>query len=104
VNVTDTQGTSAASGAASTGLLKQKSLGQDAFLKLLITQLQHQDPSQPKEDTEFISQLAVFSQLEKLTEIAASVKALTERFEAQTPGGTDAAGSTNQTTQPETAA
>jgi flagellar basal-body rod modification protein FlgD len=107
VNVTETQGPSGANGAGSsqpaTGIT-QKSLGQDAFLKLLITQLQHQDPSQPKEDTEFISQLAVFSQLEKLTEIAASVKALTERLTTAADRGTDAAGSTNQTTQPATGA
>lgn len=43
------------------------SLGQDAFMQLLITQLQHQDPLKPKEDTEFIAQLAQFSSLEKLT-------------------------------------
>ncbi len=53
-------------------------LGQDAFLKLLITQLQHQDPLTPMENQEFIAQLAQFSSLEKLTEMAASL----ERIEA----------------------
>lgn len=43
------------------------SLGQDAFMQLLVTQLQHQDPLKPKDDTEFIAQLAQFSSLEKLT-------------------------------------
>lgn len=51
-------------------------LGQDAFLKLLTTQLQHQDPLQPKEDGEFLAQLAQFSSLEKLTEISASIQEL----------------------------
>ena len=45
-------------------------------MQLLITQLTHQDPTKPKEDTEFIAQLATFSQLEKLTSIADSIKQL----------------------------
>ncbi|TDO94463.1 flagellar basal-body rod modification protein FlgD [Halanaerobium saccharolyticum] len=40
-------------------------LGQDAFFKLLITQLQNQDPLNPMKDREFISQMAEFSSLEK---------------------------------------
>ena len=52
------------------------SLGQDAFLKLLTTQLAHQDPLAPKEDGEFMAQLAQFSSLEKLTEISASIQEL----------------------------
>lgn len=75
----------------------KKTLGQDAFLKLLVTQLQNQDPTQPKDDTAFVAQLATFSQLEKLSEIAASVKTLTEQLAPSTPSGSDAAGSTNQT-------
>lgn len=42
-------------------------LGRDAFLRLLTTQLAHQDPLQPQADTEFIAQLAQFSSLEQLT-------------------------------------
>lgn len=42
-------------------------LGREAFLQLLVTQLQHQDPTQPMSDSEFIAQLAQFSSLEQLT-------------------------------------
>ena len=64
----------AASGLASA--MKSDGLGRDAFLKLLVTQLQHQDPTKPKEDGEFLTQLATFSSLEKLTDISTSVNAL----------------------------
>lgn len=53
-------------------------LGRDAFLKLLITQLQNQDPTSPQSDTEFIAELAQFSSLEQLTSINQAVTRLSE--------------------------
>lgn len=41
-------------------------LGKDAFLKLLVTQMKYQDPLNPSTDTQFVEQLATFSQLEQI--------------------------------------
>jgi flagellar basal-body rod modification protein FlgD len=44
---------------------KGDSLGKEDFLKLLVTQLTHQDPTNPMKDTEFVTQLATYSGLEQ---------------------------------------
>ncbi|MBQ2744212.1 MAG: hypothetical protein IJF37_01145 [Lachnospiraceae bacterium] len=55
----DTKGTSA--------------LGKDAFLQLLVAQLQNQDPLAPQDNSEFVAQLAQFSSLEELQNITSSM-------------------------------
>jgi flagellar basal-body rod modification protein FlgD len=47
-------------------------LGKDQFLKLFVAQLQHQDPMNPMEDTEFMGQMASFSTLEQVSNLAAA--------------------------------
>ena len=49
------------------------SLDKDAFLQLLVTQMQYQDPLEPTDNTEYISQLATFSSLEEMQNMTSSM-------------------------------
>jgi flagellar basal-body rod modification protein FlgD len=55
---------------------KDGMLGKDDFLKILITQLQNQDPMQPLQDKEFIAQMAQFTSVEQLTNMGNEMKLL----------------------------
>src|ERR1051325_6759017 len=49
-----------------------QALGQDAFLKLLVTQLTNQDPLDPQDQSQFLAQLAQFSTVEGVNNMATS--------------------------------
>ncbi len=59
-----------------TDVEQQGKLGKDTFLKLLVTELKHQDPTRPMEDREFIAQMAQFSSLEQMTNLNKELKNL----------------------------
>jgi flagellar basal-body rod modification protein FlgD len=56
-------------------------MGKDDFLKLLVTQLRYQDPLNPMDNTEFVSQLAQFRALEGSTNIETAIKGLGTSFQ-----------------------
>lgn len=56
-----------------------KQLGKDDFLKLLITQLSSQDPTNPVQDQQFIAQMAQFSSLEQMQNISSAMTRMADR-------------------------
>jgi len=66
-------GTSTSSSSSTT---PTTSLGENDFLKLLTTELQNQDPTQPVDDTQFVAELAQFSSLEQLQNISTQMNTL----------------------------
>lgn len=70
-NTTST--TNSTSGSQATA---NSSLGKDDFLKLLVTQMQNQDPMNPMDDTQSIAEMAQFSALEQMTNISTSMDKL----------------------------
>ena len=51
-------------------------LDKNAFLKLLVTQLENQDPLDPQDNSSYIAELAQFSSLEQMTNVAKSLEDL----------------------------
>jgi flagellar basal-body rod modification protein FlgD len=63
--------TDSSGNAVKTGSMQQ--LGKDDFLKLLVSKLQNQDPMKPADDEAFVAQLAQFSSLEQMGNIASGI-------------------------------
>ncbi|TFV54369.1 flagellar hook capping protein [Geodermatophilus sp. DF01-2] len=65
-----------ATSTATSTVTRSDQMGKDVFLQLLVAQMRYQDPNSPTSTTEFMSQTATFTQVEKLEEIAAQNAAM----------------------------
>jgi flagellar basal-body rod modification protein FlgD len=72
---------------------KSNDLDQNAFLKLMIAQLKNQDPTKPQDPSEFMSQLAQFSQVTSTQNMEKSIQSLTDSMRStQVLNGTSLVG------------
>ena len=69
------------------GQAMKQQLDKDDFLKLLVTELQHQDPTNPMQDREFIAQMAQFSSMEQMMNMNKSMESIVDKFNFQTTYG-----------------
>ncbi|NIB43258.1 flagellar hook assembly protein FlgD [Pseudomaricurvus alkylphenolicus] len=59
-----------------------KELGRNEFLKLLVTQMENQNPLEPQENGDFIAQLAQFSSLEGIENLNTTVSGMATNFQS----------------------
>lgn len=92
--------TATASQATATGLQQQQITTQD-FMTLLTTQLQNQDPTNPVDPTQFVTQLAQFTTLDQVSQINGLLQELVQSALAapasQTSSATNNSGSPSGT-------
>lgn len=73
IDGTTSTGTSYASAFGASG---SQELNQNAFMELLVTQLENQDPLNPVQNEDFVAQLATFSSLSELEQLNESIVAM----------------------------
>ena len=82
--VTGASATPPSTGASTPTTTKVDDLAnRDTFLKLLVAQLKNQNPLNPTDSTQFVSQLAQFSQLEQSTQMERDLSAIRKLLEGQ---------------------
>jgi len=100
--VSPTKAADTTSGTGATRAIN-KELDREAFLQLLVFQLQNQDPLSPTDNAQMIAQLAQFSSLEQMNDLNTSFKTLSTEIDrlnfvsasslvGRTVAGTDAQG------------
>jgi len=84
-SVSSVQSGASAEGGAATAA--SEALAQrETFLKLLIAQIRNQNPLDPADAFQFVSQLAQFSQLEQMIEIRADLESIRQALSGSSGG------------------
>ena len=70
------------------GRKASQELGKDDFLKLLMTQMTHQDPTEPMDNSQFIAQMAQFSSLEQMYNVSNGFTKMASIMQSNEAAGT----------------
>ena len=70
------------------GRKASQELGKDDFLKLLMAQMTHQDPTEPMDNSQFIAQMAQFSSLEQMCNVSNGFNKMAQVMRSNEAAGT----------------
>jgi flagellar basal-body rod modification protein FlgD len=76
------QSTAAGTAGTQSTTQEDKLANKDVFLQLLVAQIRNQNPLNPADGTQFLTQLAQFSELEQMTQIRTEIEGLRADFNA----------------------
>ena len=81
-----TEGTAAASKSEALKSTPKQLISKEAFLQLLVAQISHQDPLNPADGTQFMTQLAQFGELEQMINMNTQLEAIHKAVAAPAAG------------------
>ena len=97
INFSGTPNTATNSSSSSSGV--QTLANENVFLQLLVAQLQYQDPTQPADGTQFVTQLAEFTNVSNTTQMTTDLDSMNKNLSTLT---TDLTTAPSTTTPPST--
>ncbi len=69
--------------------LTDPTVNQQTFLKLLVTQIKNQNPLNPADGTQFLTQLAQFSELEQMINVNTNLQTIKQDLGSGAPAGSN---------------